>query len=156
MAHARFAYAPRIAVLAATVIALGWAIVAIVAVDPSAEQPTTHGAAHAAARIADIAAGLGLILAGALAWTQPHARRLGLLATLAGIASFGSDVEGWMDGPSLMRSLGALVAPMALAVVLHIALAVPGGQLRTRRARAAVGVAYGIAAAIGIRPRALP
>jgi signal transduction histidine kinase len=150
MANARFAHPPRFAVLAATVTALGWAIVAILAVDPSADQPTTYGAAHAAARMADIAAGLGLILAGALARTQPHARRLGLLATLAGIAWFGADVEGWTDGPSLVRSLGALAAPMALAVVLHIALAAPRGQLRTPTARAAAGVGYGIAAALSI------
>ena len=136
--------------LAAAALALAWAVAAIVAVGPSAPGPTTYAAALPAARVADIAAGLGLILAGALACAQPRSRRVGLLAMLAGFAWFGADLEGWENGPPLLRSLGAAATPFALALVLHLALGLPGGRLRSAAARAAVVAAYGIAAAVSV------
>jgi signal transduction histidine kinase len=149
MANRRFAAGPRLAVLAAAALALAWAIAAIVAVDP-APQPTTYAAAFRAARVADVIAGLGLILAGGLAWTQPRMRRVGVLAVLAGFAWFGADLEGWENGPALLRSLGAAATPFTLALILHLALALPRGRLRSDAARAAVVVAYGIAAAVSV------
>ncbi len=148
MADARLAAGPRLAMLAAAALSLGWAFAAIVAVDPVAERLTSYAAASPTARAADIAAGLGLILAGLLACTRPRARRIGLLATLAGLAWFGADVEGWTDGPSLLRSLGAGAAPFSLALTLHLALAFPGGRLLSPPARAAIVATYGIAAVV--------
>jgi signal transduction histidine kinase len=148
MAHRRVALGPRLALLAAASLSLAWAISAILAVDPGADPPTTYAAALPAAQVADIAAGLGLVLAGGLALTQPQARRLGMLAILAGVAWLGADWEGSQNGPPLMRSLGAVVAPFSLALVLHLALALPTGRLRSPSARALTVVAYGIAAAV--------
>jgi signal transduction histidine kinase len=148
MAHTRLALGPRLALLAAAALSLAWAITAILAVDPATDPPTTYAAALPAAQVADIAAGLGLVLAGALALTQPQARRLGLLAMLAGLAWLGPDWEGWETGPPLLRSLGAVVAPFSLALVLHLALALPTGRLRSPFALALTIVAYGIAGAV--------
>ena len=150
MANARAAAAAAVrpALLAAAALALAWAVVAIVAVDPEADPPTSYAAALPAARVADIAAGLGLILAGALATAQPRSRRVGLLAMLAGSAWFGADLEGWQDGPSLLRSLGAAASPFTLALVLHFALALPRGRLRSAAARTTAVAAYGIAAVV--------
>jgi len=152
MADARFAAGRRLAMLAVApaALSLGWAIAAILAVDPGAERPTSYAAAFPAARAADIAAGVGLLLAGSLACTRPQARRVGLLATLAGIAWFGADWEGSENAPALLRSLGAAATPFALALTLHLALAFPGGRLRSPRARALTVAAYGIAVVVSV------
>ena len=150
MVEARFAAGPRLAMLVAAPLSLAWAIAAIVAIDPGAERLTSYAAAFPTARAADIAAGLGLVVAGSVAWTRPRARRVGLLATLAGLAWFGADMEGWADGPSLVRSLGAAAAPFSLVLTLHLALAFPGGRLQSAPARAAIAAAYGIAAVVSV------
>jgi signal transduction histidine kinase len=147
MAHRRLALGPRLALLAAAALSLAGALTAILAVDTGADPPTTYAAALPAAQVADVAAGLGLVVAGGLALTQPQARRLGLLAMLAGLAWLGADWEGSEAGPPLLRSLGAVVAPFSLALVLHLALALPTGRLRSPFARALTAAAYGIAAA---------
>ena len=69
---------------------------------------------------------------------------------LAGLAWFGADWEGAEDAPALLRSLGALVAPFSLVLVLHLALALPGGRIRSPAARTAVAAAYAITAAVSI------
>jgi signal transduction histidine kinase len=147
MAHGRLALGPRLALLAAAALSLAWAITAILAVDPGADPPTAYAAAFRAAQIADIAAGLGLVVAGGLALTQRQARRVGLLAMLAGVTWLGADWEGSANGAPLLRTLGAVVAPFSLALVLHLALALPTGRLRSPAARALTVAAYGIAAA---------
>ena len=150
MADARSGAGPRAAMLALAAAALAWAVGAIVAVDTGADPPTTYAAALPAARIAGAAAGLCLVLAGALACAQPRARRLGLLALLAAVAWFGAGWEGAEDAAPLLRSLGALVAPFSLALVLHLALALPGGRVRAPAARAALAAAYAITAAVSV------
>jgi signal transduction histidine kinase len=147
MKDARLAAAAWPAML---VVSVAWALGAIVTVDPGADALTTHAAALPAARVADIVAGLSLLLAGGLACTQPRARRLGLLVVLAGLAWFGADWEGADDAPTLLRSLGALVAPFSLALVLHLALALPGGRIRSPVARTVVAGAYAITAAVSV------
>ena len=150
MANARFTAVQRLVMLAGAALVLGWAIAAIVAVDPGAPAPTTYAAALPAARLADVAAGLGLIVAGGLACIQPRARRIGMLAMLAGLAWFGADLEGWENGPPLVRSLAAAATPFTLALVFHLALLLPGGVLRSATARRAVVAAYWIAAMVSV------
>jgi signal transduction histidine kinase len=150
MAHARLATGVRLALLASAAVVLAWAVAAVLAVDPGAELLTTYAAALPAARVADIAAGIGVLVAGALAATQPQLQRLGLLAMLAGLAWFGADWEGAQDGPELLRSLGAVVSPFALPLVFHLALAAPSGRLASPTVRAAVLAAYGITAVVSI------
>ena len=149
MAQRRIAAAPRLAIAAA--VSLAWAIAALVALDPAATPSTSYPAALAGARVADIAAGLGLVLAGVLACTQARAQRLGVLAMLAGVAWLGADWAGAQHGPAVLRSLGAVTAPFALVVVLHLVLTLGhAGRLRSPGARVAIVVAYGIAAAVGV------
>ena len=117
---------------------------------PAQFAPTSYAGASAAVHAADLAAGLGLIGAGLLAWLEPRSRRLGLLAILAGVAWFGPDWEGWDGGPALVRSLGALAGPFFLAFVLHLVLTFPSGRSRSWPVRALVGAAYGIAAVVAV------
>jgi len=123
-------------------VAVTWAVAALLSFDRSGAFETTYAAALPAARVADIAAGLGLIAAGGLAVTQPRTRRLGVLALLAGLAWFGADWEGAEGAASILRSAGAVVTPFALVFVFHLALAAPDGRVRSRVARLAIVAAY--------------
>jgi signal transduction histidine kinase len=150
MADSHFAAGLRLTVLAVAVLAIAWAIGAFLTVDPGADFDTTYAGAFPAARVADIAAGLGLFGAGALACIQERTRRLGLLALLAGLAWFGADWEGAEGDSPLLRSVGAVVSPFALVLVLHLALALPDGRLGSRAARAVAAGAYAVVAAVSI------
>ena len=150
MADSRLATGLGLAMLAGVALALAWAVAGLPTVGHSGDFDTTYAAALPAARAADLAAGLGLVLAGGLAATQPRTRRLGVLAVLAGLAWFGVDGEGAEDAPALLRSLGALVAPLTLVFVLHLALAVPDGRVRSRTARVAVVAAYALVALLTV------
>jgi signal transduction histidine kinase len=150
MADARLAPGPRLALLAVAAAALTWAIAAIVALDPAADRVTTYAAALPAALVTDLTAGLSLIVVGGLALSRSHTRRLGLIATMAGLAWFGPDLVGWDQGPPLLRSLGTAAAPFLLALTLHLALAAPAGRLVSPSARAATAAAYAIAAVVSV------
>ncbi len=150
MADSRFATGLGLAMLACVVPALAWAIAALLPVDHGGAFETTYAAAVSAARAPDLAAGLGLVVAGGLAATQPRTRRLGVLAVLAGLAWFGPDLEGAEYAHALFRSLGALFAPFALVFIFHLALAVPDGRVRSRAARAAVVGAYALVAVLTV------
>jgi len=136
----------RFASLAVLAITVSYAIASIVAVPRSAEPLTTYAGVSTAAYAADLAAGLGLLAAGLLAWVEPRTRRLGLLALLAGIAWFGPDWEGWDGGTAFVRSLGPIVTPFFLALLFHLVLALPVGRLRSWPTRGSVIAAYGVAA----------
>ena len=127
------------AVAAAAVV--GYAVVAT-AVTLGGTPPTSYAAASRVAHAAGLAAGLGLLAAGLLALSEPRRRRLGVLATLAGIAWFGPDWESWDGGPALIRSLGAVAAPLFLALIVHVALTFPTARSGRSVDRAAFVAVY--------------
>jgi signal transduction histidine kinase len=142
MAHSRFATALGPAMLAGAALAVTWAVAALLSVDHGAGLETTYAAALPAARVSDITAGLGLLAAGALAATQPRTRHLGVLALLAALAWVGADWEGAESARPILRSLGAVVTPLAPVFVFHMALTVPDGRVRASAARVAIAAAY--------------
>jgi signal transduction histidine kinase len=142
MADSRFATGLGLAMLAALVPALAWAIAGLLTVGQAGDFETSYAEAVPAARVADLAAGVGLVVAGGLAATQPRTRRLGVLALLAGLAWFGADWEGAEDADALLRSLGAVVAPLTLVFVCHLAVALPDGRVRSPATRTAIFAAY--------------
>ena len=111
---------------------------------------TTDAAASGIAAAADLAAGLALVAAGMLAWSEPPARRLGALSVLAGCAWLGADLDGWEHGAGFVRALGAAAMPFLWALVLHLVLAAPDGRLRTRTARSGVVAAYTVAVLVSV------
>jgi signal transduction histidine kinase len=97
--------------------------------------------------VADLTAGLGLMLAGLLLLLEWPGRAAGLIAALAGGVWLAPDWVGWQDGPPLARSIAMVAAPLFLPLVLNLLLAFPGGSPRSALARLAVRCAY---AATGI------
>ena len=53
---------------------------------------------------------------------------------LAGAAWFAPDWIGWEGGPSVVRSIGMVVAPFVAPLLFHIALAAPSGRLGSNAA----------------------
>ena len=83
------------------------AIAAVVAV-PRGDAPLrTYAGTSTTAHALDLVAGLALVVAGSVAWSQSRLRRIGVLAILAGAAWFVPDWEGWDGGPTLARSIAA-------------------------------------------------
>jgi signal transduction histidine kinase len=98
---------------------------------------TTYGAASDAAAITGRAAGLALLVAGALVFLDGRASGAGALALAAGLVWWTPDVVGWEGGSALARSIAAVLAPFFLPLVIHLAV---------RRPRALVIGAYAAAA----------
>jgi signal transduction histidine kinase len=135
--------------LAIPALAIACAVSAILASDTLVDfGATSYSGASPAAAVADALAGLGLTLAGALAWMRSRTRTLGLVAMLAGLAWLAPDWEGWAGASSVLRSVGAVASPFYLALLLHLTLAVPSGRLGTRSARLSVAAVYALAAAV--------
>ena len=131
-------------------LALAYALAAIVAVPRGGTPLTTYAGESSVALAADLAAGLALLGAGALAWAESSTRRLGLLAILAGVLWFAPDWDGWDMGPALVRSLGALSMPLFVAVIFHLVVAAPRGRLQSRFTRGAVVGAYVVTVGVGV------
>jgi signal transduction histidine kinase len=112
---------------------------------------TTHAGASWAAGVADLAAGLGLLGAGLVVWLfRPGSGSGPLVVSLAGLAWLAVDWVGWEGGPPVVRSVAMAVEPFFLAFVVHLVLATPGGRLRSRLRRIAVGAVYAVAAIVSV------
>jgi signal transduction histidine kinase len=130
--------------LFASAVALGTATVVVV---PRSDLAfTTHAGASVAAEAADLAAGLSLLGAGLLVALHRSGRWSDLVVVVAGLAWFAPDWVGWDGGPPIARSAAMVVEPFFPALVFHVVLGGPGGRLRSRPARMAVGGVYAIAA----------
>jgi signal transduction histidine kinase len=150
VAAAASAPRPRLASQALPLVAVGSAIVAAVAVHRSIHAGTTYAGVSWAAHAADLAAGVGLLCAGLVAWFEAASRRLGGLALLAAALWFAPDWEGWDRGPSIVRSLGAAGAPLFLALLFHLLLAAPRGRVASRFARAAIVGGYAVVIVVAV------
>jgi signal transduction histidine kinase len=89
-----------------------------------------------------VVAGFSLVLAGLVTSFSAPASRTGGPALVAGFVWFAPVWVGWEGGPSLVRSLGMLSAGFIFPLLLHVALAYPGGRLQMTTARILVGAAY--------------
>ena len=111
---------------------------------------TTYAGMSTVAAAVDLAAGLGLILAGSFAWLERPSGSTGPVAVLLGLAWLAPDWVGWEGGAAFARSLGMLAAPFLLPLLVHLVLACPAGRLPTRSARVAVALVYGVAAVVSV------
>ena len=127
--------------------ALGFAVTTMAVIWFTAPWATTYSGSWLPGAVADLAAGLGLMLAGLLLLLEWPGRAVGLIAALAGAVWLAPDWTGWQDGPPLARTIAMVAAPLFLPLVLNLLLAFPGGSPHSALARLAV---RGVYAATGI------
>jgi signal transduction histidine kinase len=125
----------------AALVVIGIAVLALFAL-PASDSLLTYRAASRAAQVLGVGAGAALVVAALLTARVTIAL---LLLALAAVW-FGQDLAALGDSAALGRSIADAAAPIAAALALHLALALPDGRL-SRAARAAVVAAY-LAAAI--------
>ena len=93
-------------------------------------RATHHVRGHyALAAAMGLVAGIGLLAAGSALWLERGRDRAALLPLLIGVAWFAPDWVGWEEGPSTVRSVGAVVAPFLPALLLDLAATVTGGRV---------------------------
>jgi signal transduction histidine kinase len=130
--------------------ALTFGALTIAIIDRVDLAPPSHASRTTSAAIMDIAAGLGLILAGGLSMLNQHRARVGTLAVAAGIVWLATDWVAWVDGPLFVRSLAMVAAPLLLPILLHLAAAYPSGHLSGPRARRSVAAAYIVSCSVSL------
>lgn len=131
-------------------VALGIAGLSVALVAHMTDTPWSYAATSTSAAIVDLAAGLGLVVAG-VAYGLPRQRwSVGLLAAMLGVAWLSADWIGWDDGPAIARSAAMIVAPFLLSLVVHLSLAFPTGRVTGRTARSLVALSYGAAAFVSL------
>lgn len=107
-----------------------------------------YATASGVASAATIVAGLALVAAGLVAWLVRAPGLLGPLAAAAGAAWLAPVWVGWQTGPTFARSVGMVVAPFLVPLLVHLLLAVPAGRISTRAARSAVAAVYATTAMV--------
>ena len=99
---------------------------------------------------ADLAAGLGLIVAGSLVSSERGRGSIGPVTTLLGVVWLAPDLVGWEQGPAFVRSLAMLAAPFLLALLVHLVARAPGGESSLPARRVPVAAVYGAAAVFSV------
>ena len=131
-------------------LAVGVGALSVAVVADVSPIPRSYAAMSTPAAVADLAAGLGLITAGGLAWHDQRRGAIGPLTALIGVAWLATDWVGWADGPAISRSVAMVVAPFLLPLVIHLGVAFPTGGATGRLARRSVAAAYGTASVVSV------
>ena len=130
-------------------VALLCAAGAVLAVDTTAVPTTTYAATSSLAHVLDLTAGVGMVLAGAVLWlVRPGAPAV--LAVAVGCAWSAQDVVGSPSAPALVRSLALVVAPLLLALLVHLVLGWPSGAVVGRGPQVLIGLAYACAVVVAV------
>jgi signal transduction histidine kinase len=120
---------------------------AVVVVKPWAgEPPTAYAGASTLAATTGLVVGIGLLGVGSILWVERGRDRVALLLVLTGVAWFARDWVGWEEGPAVVRSVGAVVAPFLPALLLDLVATVTG----TRVARLVARVSYASTAVVSV------
>ncbi|HZD18471.1 MAG TPA: histidine kinase [Actinomycetota bacterium] len=129
----------------------GLGIVMLLVVPRSDLVFTTFGGRSSVAWVADLAAGLGLLLAGLLTLTFPSGGSpVPSAVGLAGLAWLSTDWVGWDSGPSVVRSAAMVLEPFFLAIVFHVVVGSLHRRIHPQIVRVAVIVVYGVASIISV------
>ena len=136
----------RIARWVVTLLALSWAVLAVLVAARDGDV-TTFAGRSVGAGIAHAAAGAMLIVAGVLAWRWRPSRPWGPLAILLAATWFAADAIGWQTGPGAVRALALAAESLTGAAVAHLGIELLGSR-RARRVLPAVWVTA-IAVAVG-------
>jgi hypothetical protein len=86
------------------------------------------------------AAGFVYVTAGVVAWWRRPSNRLGTIMVVGGLSMFISGLESFSE--AVLMAVGIVLQTVILALVLHLLLAFPSGQLRSRIALLTVIAVY--------------
>ncbi|SNT63934.1 Histidine kinase [Asanoa hainanensis] len=134
--------------LALPVVAGAYAVAVVAALPTPGEPVTSYAAVGIGPAAVFVIAGAGLVAAGAAVWRQRPAVPTGPLAIAAGVAWLAPAWVGWTGGPTVARSVGAVLAPLLLPAIAHLVLASAGPPRRL--ARLVVTVAWATTGAIAL------
>jgi len=95
--------------------------------------------------IPDLAAGLGLILAGMIVLAARRQGAVGPVTLLLGVAWLAVDWIGWHRGLPSVRSLAMVAAPYLMPLMLHLLALWPARRLGSAAMRFGVALVYGAA-----------
>ena len=112
------------------------------------DAPLSHASTSTAAAVLDLGAGLGTIVAGAVAGREPQQRSIGTLLMALGVCWLSVDWIGWAGGPDSVRTLAMVAAPFLVPLVVHLSAVIPRGRVRGPRPRLLVGIAYSVTVVI--------
>jgi signal transduction histidine kinase len=125
-------------------------IAALLAIRDTTTWRTTYAGAAPEAAIGDLAAGIGLIVAGVYVGADRSGRRLGVLLLLAGSAWLSADIVGWQGQSMHVRMLATAGSALLLPLLLHTVAVAPGGRAASRWLTLVVGLSYVLVAAISL------
>jgi signal transduction histidine kinase len=110
-------------------VALAYGIAVLVVKPWTADPSTTYAAASTLAAAVGLVAGIGLLALGSALWLERGRDRAAVLLVLVGVAWFAPDWLGWDGGPSIVRSVAAVVAPFLPALLLDLVATVSGSRV---------------------------
>jgi signal transduction histidine kinase len=111
---------------------------------------TTYAASSTPAVLADLAAGVGLLIVGAVTVMARPRSSIGPLTTLLGVTWLANDWVGWETAPAFARSVAMVAVPFILALLVHLSLVLPARRLAGRWSRGLVVVAYGVTGVVAV------
>ncbi len=123
-------------------------IAAVLAIRDSANWRTSYAGAVPEAAVADLAAGVGLILSGLYAGAERGLRRLGLALTLLGIAWLAADLVGWQGALPYLRVLATTGTLLIVPLLLDIVAMAPPPAQASSSVRSLVAGGYVLAASV--------
>ena len=130
------------------VLALAFGAFSIAVLARVDDSSVSHASTSTAAAVLDLSAGLGAILAGAIAGREPQRRLIGTLLMALGACWLSVDWIGWADGPGTARTLATVAAPFFVPLIVHLGAVLPNGQVRGSRAMLLVAIAYSVTAVV--------
>jgi signal transduction histidine kinase len=121
----RFAASLR---LFAALCAVAWGMAAL-ALLRGRVPPVSYAAVSSTGALTTTAAGFALITCGALVGVGRRNGPLGDLVVVAGVTWFAPLWLGWQAGSPLLRSVAAALSAFTFPLLVHVAVAWPGGRL---------------------------
>lgn len=120
----------------------------LTAIVVSTQEPIAYASQSLGSGVATVGVASALVVAGVANALHPPNRRLSPLLAALAIAWVAPVWVGWHEGPPLLRSVGAVVAPAAMPVLIHLlASGLNGGRWTTLQRRAVAG-GYALAALV--------
>ena len=126
-----------------------WGVGAVaVAQFATSVRVTSYFASAPALLVLGAVAGLGLITVGVLSSLAARRGAIGTLALLAGVAWLAPAWVGWEYGPSPLRTLGLLLTPLLIPVLVHLSTLDERGRIASAWDRLLTVTAYAATAAV--------